>query len=169
MRNSVTLLALAAMLTPAVAQAAEDFRFGAEYGHRRSATQSGIGAQASVAIKLDDKRVLRDRDRVRISLAAGPAVSTQDRLVSTGRALGISINPGYSTTVTLAGTSVAHFKTKLGAAEDANEKAEKKDKKGPSTLGWVGIGVGTVVAVLGVATLVILNTCNDTWGQACTD
>jgi hypothetical protein len=169
MRNPVTLLALAAMLTPAVAQAAEDFRFGGDTGHRRFVTQSGIGAQASVAIKLDNMRVVRDRDRVRISLSAGPALSTQERSVTTGRALGININPGYTTTVTLAGTPVARFNAKLGAAEDANEKAENKGKKGPSTLGWVGIGVGTVVAVLGVATLVVLNTCNDSWGQACTD
>jgi hypothetical protein len=91
MRNPVTLLALAAMLTPAVAQAAEDFRFGGDTGHRRFVTQSGIGAQASVAIKLDNMRVVRDRDRVRISLSAGPALSTQERSVTTGRALGINI------------------------------------------------------------------------------
>lgn len=117
----------------------------------------GVGAKASLSLRFGAKRAA---ETLRLGLAAGPVMrftvsSAGDSRSVMSNLLGVSVNPGYSTTFTLAGAEVGRHATRLGAAED---EAAGKRLSGSSTLGWVAIGVGVVV--VGVVALAVA--CTDT-------
>jgi len=117
----------------------------------------GVGGQASLTLRFGAKRAA---DTLRLGLAAGPVMrftgaSARDSRLVMNTLLGVSVNPGYSTRLSFAGADIARYTTRLGAAED---EAQGKKRGGPSTLGWVAIGVGAVV--VGVVALAAV--CADT-------
>ncbi len=153
--RSLTLTAAAlALVWGTSAQAAQDAELSIQ-NYRSGGVQSGVGAQLGVTLKLDSKRAVRDSERVQIGFAAGPVMAVPDAKTGIvrrgiGSMAGFSLRPGYSATLTLAGQSVATHYSVLGADEQAKDEAgkpEKKDRKGPSTIGWIAIGVGAVVVI----------------------
>lgn len=151
---TATALALVCATT---ARAARDAGLSVQ-NYRSSSLQSGVGAQLGLTLKLDSKRVVRDSERVQIGFAAGPVLMLPDAKTGAVRRgisslVGFSLRPGYSAKLTFAEQSVATRYTLLGAVEnekDEAQKPEKKKRKGPSTLGWIGIGLGAAaVGVVG--------------------
>ncbi len=150
MRSLTLTAATLALVWGATAQAAQDAGLSVQ-NYRSGGVQSGVGAQLGMTLKLDSKRVVRDSDRAQIGFAAGPVMAVQDARTGIvrrgiGSMAGFSLRLGYSATLTFAGQPIATRYTVLGAAEEAG-KPEKKNRKGPSTVGWIAIGVG--VAVVG--------------------
>ncbi len=162
--RSLTLSAVAlALISGTTAQAAQDAGLSVQ-NYRSGGVQSGIGAQLGMTLKLDSKRAVRGSERVQIGFAAGPVMMVPDTKTGVvrrgiGSMAGFSLRPGYSATLTLAGQSVATRYTVLGAAEEAKDEAskpEKKKRKGPSTVGWIAIGVGAVAATVVAVGAVLL-------------
>jgi hypothetical protein len=120
------------------------------------ATGRAVGAQVGLTVKFGNRAVTPAPSKIRLGIAAGPIISYRDRTSTAGYRrsepgfAGLSLNPGRSLTLTLAGQPLATHYTALAAAE-RGEDDNKKDHKGPSTLGWVAIGVGvTLVATLAI-------------------
>jgi hypothetical protein len=157
MRSLIFATAALALVSGTTAQAAQDAGLSIQ-NYRSGALQSGVGAQLGMTLKLDSRRVVRDSERVQIGFAAGPVMMVPDAKTGNIRRgisnmAGFSLRPGYSAKLTLAGQPVVTRYTVLGAAEEAKDEAskpEKKNRKGPSTVGWIAIGVG-VVAVTTLA------------------
>jgi hypothetical protein len=172
MRSLIFATAALALVSGTTAQAAQDARLSVQ-NYRSAAPQSGVGVQLGMTLKLDDKRAVRDSDRVQIGFAAGPVMAVPD--VKTGsirhgisNMAGFRLRPGYSATLTLAGQPVATRYTVLGADEqkkDEASKPEKKNRKGPSTVGYIAIGVGVVFVVGIVASAIALNNLFDDVGD----
>ena len=169
MRSLILAMAAVALVSGTTAQAAQDAGLSLQ-NYRSAAPQSGVGAQIGMAIKLDRKSAVRDSERVQIGFAAGPVMAVQDRKTGAirrgiGNMASFSLRPGYSSTLTLAGQPVMTRYTVLGAAENEKneaQKPEKKNRKGPSTVGYIAIGVGVlVVATLAAAAIAFSNLCDD--------
>jgi hypothetical protein len=157
--RSLTIATVAlALISGTTAQAAQDAGLSVQ-NYRSGSFQSGVGAQLGMTLKLDNKRVVRDSERVQIGFAAGPAMMVPDTKTGNIRRgisnmAGFNLRPGHSATLTFAGQPVATRYTVLGAAEEAkNEvgKPEKKKGKGLSTVAIVGIAIGGLVALVFVA------------------
>lgn len=167
MNKGITALAMAATLATVPAQAASDIGLTLHSTGSRT-VQSGIGAQASITVQLGERRTVKPSERLKLGIAAGPVLAMRDaraiggvRQAISGVA-GLSVRPGYSAQVSLAGQPVYRHLTRLGAAEEAGEdeaKKEKKDGKGPSTLGWIGIGVGAFLLVGVAVTAITFGPC----------
>lgn len=145
--SSLTVLAVATAPFPALA--ARDPGLSHQSTALRHNRVGGVGLEAGLTLKLGDRRAVRPAERLRIGVAAGPSVAAR-----TSSLAGLSINPGRSATFTLAGQPVARHLTRLGADEEGRD--EKKDGKGPSTLGWAAIGVGALVVAGGVTFALML-------------
>jgi hypothetical protein len=152
MRSLIFATAALALVSGTTAQAAQDAGLSAQ-NYRSAAPQSGVGAQLGMTLKLDSKSAVRDSERVQIGFAAGPVMMVPDAKTGGVRRgissmAGFSLRPGYSATLTFAGQPIATRYTVLGAAEETKDEAskpEKKKGKGPSTVGWIAIGVGGLV------------------------
>ena len=152
MRNLLITATCLAFLSTTTAQAAQDAGLSVQ-NYRSAAPQSGVGAQLGVTLKLDSRRVVRDTERVQLGFSAGPVMAVQDARTGItrrggGNLAGFSLRPGHSATLTLAGQPVFTSYTVLGAAEEAKDEAgkpEKKNRKGPSTIGYIAIGAGALV------------------------
>jgi hypothetical protein len=152
MRSLIFTTVALALVSGTTAHAAQDAGLSVQ-NYRSGSLRSGIGAQLGVALKLDSKRVVRDSERVQIGFAAGPVMMAPDAKTGNIRrgissVAGFSLRPGYSATLMFARQPVATRYTVLGADEQAKDdanKPEKKNRKGPSTVGWIAIGVGAVV------------------------
>ncbi len=154
MRSLIFATAALALVSGTTVQAAQDPGLSIQ-NYRSGGVQSGVGAQLGMTLKLDSKRAVRESERVQIGFAAGPVMVVPDAKTGnirrgTSNMAGFSLRPGYSTTLTFAGQPIATRYTVLGADEQAKDEAgkpEKKDRKGPSTIGWIAIGVGAVVVI----------------------
>lgn len=168
MRSLIIATAALALVSGTTAQAAQDAGLSIQ-NYRSGSLRSGIGAQLGMTLKLDDKRAVRDSERVQIGFAAGPVMAVQDSKTGAirrgiGQMAGFSLRPGYSAKLTFAGQPVAARYTVLGADEQAKDEAtkpEKKNRKGPSTLGWIGIGAGVVVGLVGAFVIYVAVECRD--------
>jgi hypothetical protein len=168
MRSLIFATAALALVSGTTAQAAQDAGLSVQ-NYRSGSLQSGIGAQLGMTLKLDSKRAVRDSDRVQIGFAAGPVMMVPDAKTGIVRRgisnmSGFSLRPGYSATLTLAGQPVATRYTVLGADEQAKDEAsrpEKKNRKGPSTVGYVAIGVGVILVVGIIATAITVDNIVD--------
>jgi hypothetical protein len=168
MRSLTFAFAALALVSGTTAQAAQDAGLRVQ-NYRSGGVQSGVGAQLGMTLKLDSKRVVRDSDRVQIGFAAGPVMAVPDAKTGivrrgVGNLAGFSLRPGYSATLTLVGQPVATRYTVLGADEQAKDEAskpEKKNRKGPSTVGYIAIGVGVVLVVGTVVSVIALNNAFD--------
>ncbi len=133
---------------------------------------NGVGAQASVTLKFGDRRTVRGSQRLALGIAAGPVVTVPVR----GQArqgvtnlIGFTVRPGYVSSLQLAGQPIVTHYTRLGAAEAEGQEGgeEPRRRKGPSTVGWVAIGLGvTAIAVVGVGYYLLVNGCG---GNGCDD
>ena len=141
--TAITACALIAASMPAYA--AQDMGLSVGSG-RSSVASSGFGAQASVVIKFGDKRTVPVSEKVAFGIAAGPVLSLRDGRSLGGvrdhisPTLGLTLRPGYSTSLNLAGTPVATEYTQLGAADGGKKKTGKK----------IGTAVAIAAAVAGV-------------------
>jgi hypothetical protein len=168
MRSLIFATAALALVSGTTAQAAQDAGLSLQ-NYRSGSLQSGIGAQLGMTLKLDSKRAVRDSERVQIGFAAGPVMVVPDAKTGIVRRgisnmAGFSLRPGYSATLTLAGQPIATRYTVLGADEQAKDEAsrpEKKNRKGPSTVGYVAIGVGVILVVGIIATAITVDNIVD--------
>jgi hypothetical protein len=152
MRSLIIATAAFALVSGTTAQAAQDAGLSVQ-NYRSGSLQSGVGAQLGMTLKLDNTRTVRESERVQIGFAAGPVMVVTDTKTGNIRRgisnmAGFSLRPGYSAKLIFAGQPVATRYTVLGADEQAKDEAnkpEKKNRKGPSTVGWIAIGVGAVV------------------------
>jgi hypothetical protein len=164
MRSLIFTAAALALVLGTSAQAAQDAGLSVQ-NYRSGGVQSGIGAQLGMTLKLDSKRTVRNSERVQIGFAAGPVMIVPDAKTGiTQRGInnlaGFNLRPGYSTTLTLAGQPVAKHYTVLGADEQTKDEAskpEKKNRKGPSTVGYIAIGVGAALVTLLIAGVVLVD------------
>lgn len=161
MRSSIFAAAMLSLISGTTAHAAKDVGLTAQH-FRSGGLQSGVGAQLSISIKLDSKRAVRESERIRIGFTAGPVMIAPN--VKTGNIhrgfsnmAGFSLHPGHSVTLTIAGQPVATRYTVRGAAQKAQgdvSEQGRKDKRGPSPVGWIAIGAGAFAVaglVVGVA------------------
>jgi hypothetical protein len=162
MRTIILALAGAAIITSTTAQAADDAGLRL-HSYRGAGTQSAMGAQLGLSLKLDSRRVVRDSERVRIGFAAGPVLAVQDARTGAVRyrqsqLASFTLRPGYSASVTLAGQPIVTSYSVQGAAEKEKDDAAKpettKDKRsGPSTALLVVGGTLILVTALYLITL----------------
>ncbi len=103
-----------------------------------------MGAFAGFRVRVALDRNARQRP-VQAGLAIAPALHSRRPDGETRTRLGDGFELGFTAerrlTLSLAGTPV----NRLGAAQEDGETEEKGS--GPSTLGWIAIGVGTLVVV----------------------
>jgi hypothetical protein len=172
MRSLIFATAALALVSGTTAQAAQDAGLSVQ-NYRSGGVQSGVGAQLGVTLKLDSHRAVRDSERVQIGFAAGPVIAVPDAKTGIVRRgisnmAGFSLRPGHSAKLMLAGQPVVARYTVLGAAEEAKDEAskpEKKNRKGPSTVGYIAIGLGVVFVVGIVASAIALNNLFDDVGD----
>lgn len=152
MRTLILTAAAIALVSGTSAQAAQDAGLSVQ-NYRSGGVQSGVGAQLGVTLQLDSKRVVRNSERVQLGFSAGRVMMAHDAKTGVVRRgisnmVGFSLRPGYSAALSLAGQPVFTRYTVLGAAEEAKDEAgkpEKKNRKGPSTIGYIAIGAGALV------------------------
>lgn len=161
MRTLILTAAALALVSGTTANAAQDAGLSLQ-NYRSGGVQSGVGAQLGMTLKLDSKRVVRDSERVQLGISAGPVMAVHDARTGVirrggGNLAGFSLRPGHSATLTLAGQPVATRHTVLGAAEEAGEP--KKKRKGPSTIGWIAIGLGAAAVAYSTIVYIGLTDC----------
>ena len=157
MRSLTFAVVALALVSGTTAQAAQDAGLSVQ-NYRSGGVKSGVGAQLGMTLKLDSKRAVRDSERVQIGFVAGPVMMVPDAKTGLvrrgiGNMAGFSLRPGYSTTLSFAGQSVAKHYTVLGADEQAKDEAgkdRKKERRGLSTVSVIAIVVGVVL----IATLI---------------
>lgn len=157
MRSLILALVAAGLVTTSTAHAAEDAGLRLQ-SYRSAGTQSAMGAQLGLTLKLDSRRVVRDSERLQIGVAAGPVLAAQDARTGAVRhgqsqLVGFTLRPGYSTSVALAGRPIITGYTQLGAAEKNKDDSGKPEKtkgkrSGPSTTLLI-IGGAIIVTVAG--------------------
>jgi hypothetical protein len=160
MRKLILALAGAAIITSTTAQAAEDSGLRL-HSFRGAGTQSALGAQLGMTLKLDSKRVVRDSERVQIGFSAGPVLAVQDARTGAVRhgqtqLAGFTLRPGYSASVTLAGRPIATGYTTLGAVEKDAETSGDKPRKKSRTVRTVLLVAGGIAVAVGVGFLVLV-------------
>ena len=164
--KSVTAITACALIAASMpAYAAQDLGLSVGSG-RSSVASSGFGAQASVVIKFGDKRTVPVSEKVAFGIAASPVVSLRDGR-SPGRVrdhisptLGLTLRPGYSTTLDMAGQPLLTEYTRMGAAEESKKSDEsdqsdgKKKQDTGDKIAWVALVAGGVmVALIGAAAI----------------
>jgi len=159
MRRLTAIAALACLSFTSVAQAAGDPTYG--YA-QRSAPRIGAGAQLSLTVPLGGRR---DDAGPRLSLRAGPSLTREaaDRTIRHNRVAPfaeLALRPGRSTTWSLAGKPIAQSLTLAGLREEQARRAEA-ERKGVSTLGAVGIGIGVLAVAAGIGLLVLIDKIED--------
>jgi hypothetical protein len=153
--------ALLALVQSPVALAAQDSGYVATSA-LPVAGGHAIGAQLGLRVKFGDRKTAPAAEKIRLGIAAGPIISYRAQRSSLGYRqsqpsfAGLSLVPGRSLSLTLAGQPLATHYTALGAAEQGDGEG-KKDRKGPSTLGWVAIGVAALVVVTVAAAAIALS------------
>lgn len=158
MRAIVSIAAIMALNSAGLLHAAQDPS--AVMPLTRGQTGMGAGAQAGVTVRLGNRQTVRDENRIRLSVSAGPMLAIRDARAQSGirRAIvplgAFTLNPGRSARLDVAGLAVAERLTPLGAAEKEKEERDGH-KKGPSTIGWVAIGTGAL-ALAGAAALALI-------------
>jgi hypothetical protein len=168
MRSLIIATAALALVSGTTAQAAQDAGLSIQ-NYRSGGLQSGVGAQLAMTLKLDSKLAVRDSERLQIGFAAGPVIVLPDARTGVVRrgissVAGFSLRPGHSATLMLAGQPVTTRYTVLGAAEEAKDqerKPEKKNRKGPSTVGYIAIGVGALLAIGLIGTVIVADRIAD--------
>jgi hypothetical protein len=165
MKSIATFTAIALIVGGVPAQAAQDMGLVLN-GPPLQAAATGVGARASMTIKLGDKRSVAAPEKLVLGLAAGPILSAYDaRRVggvrqNTPVLAGIALRPGYSASLTVVGHPLATHYTRMGAAEqerkddDAAQPDRKKKQSTGDKAAWVALVAGGVmVALVGVAVL----------------
>ncbi len=171
MKRIASRLAASAILISGPAMAAQDM--GLQLHSRPSSIgKSGMGIRIGAAISLGGKKQARTMNRVAINLNAGPIIALQNDQsvqVRTGDLIGFRLKPGKSVELRFAGRSLATSYTKYGAAQSEDEPTDgqTKKKKGPSTIGWVGIVVGGALGLAAIATVGLFATCNYSFSDNC--
>ncbi len=159
-------LGVAALCISAPVWAAEDVGLTHNSRGAHAVQSGGFGATLGATIKLDRQKGGRASEHVSLNLNAGPVIKLVDAQngakprFTVGSTFTLRVAPGYSSTVMLAGQPVLTHYTRAGAAEDSGENEEKEAKrkgKGPSTLGWVAIGVGSFLVVGTIVTAASLD------------
>lgn len=147
MRKSILAMIMLSLVSPAPAFAAEDLRLAPNGSRTAPAVATGFGA--GITLKLGN---MRRKTAPRLSLTAGPSVAAGGRLrVSDFGRLGVT--DGGALYASFAGRTISQ-ETVLGASGDS-------ERKGPSTVGWVAIAVGTVLVVGSVGLFVAARSVQD--------
>jgi hypothetical protein len=122
-------------------------------GHR----STGIGVSASVRIGLGADRVVKESERVKIGVSAGPTFSMLDADAPNGirrgsvSLIGIEIQPDYATRFKAAGLPIAVDYTRLGAAEKDSEDTEEDRQSTGDKVAWVAaVAGGVMLALVGI-------------------
>ena len=142
MKAITAIAAIAVLVSSIEVQAAQDM--GLSFNSSQSSvTSRGFGAQANVTLKFGDRRTVAASQKLAVGIAAGPVMGIRDGRTGSVRdqlrpTLGLTVRPGYSTSLNLAGQPLATGYTRLGAAE------EKQGKK-------TGKKIGTAVAIAALA------------------
>lgn len=158
MKAYVSAIVIAALLGSVPAHAATDMGLTLHDGP--ALRGRAVGAQAGVTIKLGDRRVMRESEKVTLGIQAGPVLSVRDRSSinggrrMVGNMLSLSLKPGYATSLSIAGHPLATEFTRLGAAE-ADEEGKPKKKQGTGDkIGWIAaVAGGVMVILIGVAVI----------------
>jgi hypothetical protein len=156
--RAVSACLIAALGIGAPLKAAEDagLRLASQPVTARSV---GMAAQVGITLKLGSRQTVRDRDRLALGFNAGPRMSgAKGRPLNTGM-LSLTTSPGYDVRLKMFGQDVQTFETRLGASdtdkrEETEEERRARKEKGPNALGWIGIGLGAFVGLVGVAALI---------------
>jgi hypothetical protein len=164
MSRPVTALAILSLAIAPIAHAAEDMGLTLHNRANTSAAPRAVGAQASVTLRLGDRRTVRDAEKVTLAFAAGPILSVPapNSIAREHRRVAalatFKIRPGYSTSLDLGGKRLATSYTRLGAAEGEEEQQEKpKKKQSPGDkIAWVAaVAGGVMVLLVGAAAIAL--------------
>ena len=165
MRTLILTAAAIALVSGTTAQAAQDAGLSVQ-NYRSAAPQSGVGAQLGVTLKLDSRRVVRDTELFRLGVAVG-RVSSQLQSNRRGPELvALSVRRGVSTTLSLAGQSIAkrHSASALRRAS-LNGRDLKSDgpRNNLKTGTAIAIGVVAIGALAGTLLLIAadISDCSD--------
>ena len=128
---------------------------------------TGLGASATVQIKLGTDRVVKKSERLKLGLAAGPAfvmpnASARNGVIRGNSSLvGFEFKPGYSTSFNLAGAPVMKSYALLGAAENDEADNGNDEQSTVDKVAWVAAVAGGVMVVLVGGALIYLTNCDD--------
>ena len=162
-------VALAALLGSVPLQAASDSGL-TLHGTGAGQRNTGVGATVGIRIQLGSDRAVRQSERVKLGIAAGPVMALTDTAALNGvrRAqasfVGFDLRPGYSTSFTFAGNPIATRYTRLGAAEKDKDGGNDAKQSTGSKIGWVALVAGGVVVAL-VGTYLL--SCGAGEGRSC--
>lgn len=154
MKQFVAAALLPAIALAATAQAADDP--GLRLAPPATGVHRSMAVEARISIALGGKPRHAGK-RIVLGIAAGPSLVAARAGSATGverRVAGLvrmEFKPGRTVAFSLAGQPLLAQKA---AAHAHADEQEQKDGKGPSTLGWVAIGVGAVL-VLGAGAVYI--------------
>lgn len=149
MRKLVSAIVMLGMLSAGPALAAEDMRFAAQGHGRASGTATGFGAALRINLGHSSHK-----ESPRALLSIGPSVGAGGRhsVADLGR---LGVMQSGAIDVRIAGRPLLDRPERLGATDSASEG------KGPSTVGWVAIALGTVALVGGIAVLAVASSVQD--------
>lgn len=153
-RQYLKYLAVAALCMAAPAQAARDAGLSLN-NSRNAGFRNSLGAQLGFTLRLDNARVVRAADRFNLRMSAGPIMSRNDGRQSAATLFAVNLSPGYRTELSFAGRPVATRYTAVGFADAQARGLDGANRSGITTLGWVGIGAGALVGVLGITYLAL--------------
>lgn len=162
MKAHVSAIVIAALLCSVPAHAATDM--GLTLHNGLALRGRAVGAQAGVTIKLGDRRVMRESEKVTLGIQAGPVFSVRDRSSvngerrMVGNMLSLTLKPGYATSLSIGGQSLAAEYTSLGAAEADDEGKPKKKQGTGDKIAWVAAVAGGVMVILIGATVIAFAT-----------
>lgn len=170
MQRITSAILITALTGSSVAHAASDMGLTLHEGPRASASHGGMGAQASVTVRLGDRRIVRGSEKVTLGIAAGPMLAIPSRNAVSAQKSGVaglaalSIKPGYSASLSIAGQPALQTYTRLGAADaeaqpDGTTKQKKKQSAGDK-IAWVAaVAGGVMVVLIGVAAIALSTYC----------
>lgn len=145
--------ALVALLTAAPLRAAPDTGLTLHdtgIGQRNT----GVGATVGIRIQLGSSRVVKQQDRVKLGIAAGPVMVLPDPEAPNGvrrsqaSFVGFDMRPGYSTSLNFAGQSIVTNYTRAGAAEKGEDDQGNDKQTTGDKIGWIAAVAGGVMVAL---------------------
>ncbi len=170
MQRFTSAALMLALMSGSAAQAANDVGLTQHDGPRAFGSRGGVGAMASVTIRLGDEKIVRASDKVTFGFAAGPTITIPTRNSVAAEKRGVaglaafSFKPGYASTLSLGGQPVLRSYTRLGAAEagpkeDGTTKQQKKQSTGDKVAWMAAVAGGVMVVLVGVAAIVLMTDC----------
>lgn len=158
MRRVLCTAIVANLLVGSPAIGADDPGLQLHGGHRSMGLRN-LGMEATVLVRLGDRRNVSDWQKVSLNLRSGPVVRLGDGRLITGQLFGVETAPLYESRLQVAGQTVIAYQTRRGSA--ALARAGTAEGGHRNNISGLAVGAAVVVVALGVTFIAINNSFND--------